>query len=114
METTILQKVQSIIQAHLDDDSFSVEKLSRKAAVSKPQLYRKLMATSGHSAHHIIRDMRLAKAKALLDNLNLSISAVAFESGYSDPDYFSKVFKKIFGMNPSDYRRRKPWEKSLE
>ncbi len=104
MESAILQKVQTIIKAHLDDDSFSVEKLSRKVAISKPELYRKLMANSGQSAHQIIQDIRLSEAKNLLKDRGLSIATVAYSTGFSDPSYFSKVFRKVFGMKPTEYR----------
>ncbi len=104
MENPTLYRVKNIIQAHLHDDQFSVESLSRKAAISKPQLYRKLMADCGQSANHLIRDMRVEKAKILLRDKDMSIAEVAFSTGFSDPDYFGKVFKKVVGMRPSEYK----------
>ena len=104
MERDLIVEIKSIIETNFDDDCFSVEKLSRKAAISKPQLYRRLMASTGQSAHQIIQDMRLSKAKILLNDRELSIATVAFSIGFSDPNYFSKVFKKEFDMNPTEYR----------
>ena len=104
MEPSILFHVKNIIQAHLADDQFSVEALSRKAAISKPQLYRKLMADCGQSANHLIRDMRVEKAKTLLKDKDITIAEVAFATGFSDPDYFGKVFKKVVGMRPTEFK----------
>ena len=106
METDFVLEIKSIIETNYDDDCFSVDKLSKQAAISKPQLYRKLMASTGRSAHQFIQDMRLAKAEMLLKDTGLPITEVAFSIGFSDPHYFSKVFKKNFGLKPTAYRAR--------
>ncbi len=104
MENEVLHRVKSIINAHLDDDQFSVDDLSREAAISKPQLYRKLMAGCGQSANHIIRDLRIEKAKDLLKEQNKTVVDIAFSTGFSDPDYFRKVFKKVTGVRPMEFQ----------
>ncbi|MFK7933358.1 MAG: ATP-binding protein [Saprospiraceae bacterium] len=103
-ESEFVQTVKTEIQAHLDDANFSVTQLSHSVAISNAQLYRKLKAQTGYSPQELIRSIRLEHAKQLLKNANLSIAEIAYTSGFSEPDYFSKVFKKAFGMRPSDYR----------
>ena len=102
----MIEEIKSIIEQHLDDNRFSVEILSQKAAMSKPQLYRKLKSEAGVSAGQLITRLRVHKAKKMLEESDQQIASIAYQTGFSDPDYFSKVFKKEVGMNPSEYRYR--------
>lgn len=104
MEDSFVQKVQSTVEAHLDDFDFNVERLCREIHMSSSQLYRKMESLTGLSANQFIRALRLKKAKQLLRNHRLSISNVAFDSGFSDPAYFARVFKKEFGKTPQEWR----------
>ncbi|MCB0589459.1 MAG: DNA-binding response regulator, partial [Phaeodactylibacter sp.] len=101
-----LDKIRAIIEAHLNDSSFSVGQLCQEAGMSHSQLHRKLSALTGQSATYFIRFLRLQHAKALLNDPELTVAAVAFDTGFSDPDYFSKVFRKEFGKTPSEYREQ--------
>lgn len=99
-----LEKVRAIIEKHISDSSFSVEQLCREAGLSHSQLHRKLSALTGQSATFFIRHLRLQQAKQLLQNPELTVAAVAYDSGFGDPDYFSKVFRKEFGKTPTEFR----------
>nr|WP_279380143.1 AraC family transcriptional regulator [Sporosalibacterium faouarense] len=52
-----------------------------------------------------VTDIRMSKAKELLENEDYSIKAISFDIGYNDPNYFSKIFKKYFGMSPTEFRQ---------
>ncbi|MBV6442332.1 MAG: hybrid sensor histidine kinase/response regulator [Haliscomenobacteraceae bacterium CHB4] len=106
VEHAFVQKVRAVVEAHLDDYSFTVEILCKEVCLSHPQLHRKLSALTGISANKFIRSVRLNKAKSLLLNPELSITAVAFYSGFSDPGYFSKIFKQEFGLTPLKWREQ--------
>ena len=106
MEIAFIDNIRHTIASNLDNHHFSVEHLSRKIGVSKPQLYRRLMASLGCSANRLITSMRIEKAKEILQKEDIEICSVAYRIGYSDPDYFSKVFKKEVGMRPSEYRKK--------
>ena len=73
--------------------------------MSKSQLHRKLTALTGLSANRFLRSIRLARARALLENSALSIAQVAEETGFRSADYFGRVFQKAFGESPRAYRR---------
>ncbi len=105
MESAFVKKIRSIIEANHMESGFSVEDLCREAAMSNTQLYRKLKALTGQSANHFIRSVRLAKAKELMTNPELTIAEIAYDSGFSDPDYFSKLFKKETGQTPTEFRK---------
>ncbi|MCP3928609.1 MAG: response regulator, partial [Bacteroidetes bacterium] len=105
IELEFLQKVRSVVEAHLTDYTFSVEKLAVEVTMSEAQLYRKMKGITGLSPGKFIRSIKIAKAKELLSNPTLSITAVAFDSGFQDPEYFSRVFKKETGVTPTEFRK---------
>ncbi|MDX1477888.1 MAG: hybrid sensor histidine kinase/response regulator transcription factor, partial [Saprospiraceae bacterium] len=107
IEDAFMLKLRHVIEEHLDNPAFSVERLSKLMGVSRAQLHRKLVALSGLSATMTIRQARLSKARTLLLRPDLNISEVAYEVGFADPDYFSRVFHKEVGMTPSDFVREK-------
>ena len=103
-ENEFIQKVQRVIFDHLDDSMFSVGQLCHAMVMSNSQLYRKLKAHTGLSAHDLIQSVRLSHAQILLKKTEDTIVSIAYTCGFNDPEYFSRVFKKEFGLSPSDYR----------
>ncbi len=99
-------KVRKEIEAHLDDANFDVEKLCRSVALSHSQVHRKLSALTGLSATHFIRYVRLVKAKELILHSDFKLAAIANDCGFNDPAYFSRVFKKEFGVTPQAWREK--------
>ncbi|MCD7849093.1 MAG: helix-turn-helix transcriptional regulator [Parabacteroides sp.] len=69
------------------------------------QLYRKLKAVCGLSVSDVIRKVRVQKAISLLLTSENNVSEIAYKLGFSDPFYFSKVFKKETGMSPLQYKK---------
>ncbi|MBR9844769.1 MAG: response regulator [Algicola sp.] len=99
-----LNEVIDVIHNHLEDSSFNATKLSKALAMSDSQLYRKLKAISNSSTSIFIRNVRLEKSKELLKTTHLSISEVAYATGFNDPNWFSKAFKETFNMSPTEFR----------
>ena len=79
--------------------------MAKELCLSHSQFARKLDALTGFSPNRFIRFMRLKRAKELLQDLDLSITVVAYDCGFSDPSYFSRVFKKEFGKTPLLWRK---------
>ncbi len=75
--------------------------------LSHLQVHRKLSALTGFSANKFIRYVRLNKAKELLQNPELSILSIAYDTGFNDPNYFGRVFRKEFGKTPTEWREEK-------
>jgi signal transduction histidine kinase/DNA-binding response OmpR family regulator len=98
-----LNKVKEGILARLSDEQLSVESLAEDMSMSRVQLYRKITALTGLSANELIRKLRLQKAAQLLQQKWGPVSQVAYEVGFSNLSYFSKVFKEEFGVLPSEY-----------
>lgn len=99
-----LQKTTEIIVEHIADDQFTVEMLSQSLAMSNSQLYRKLQALTGLTPSHFIRNLRLKQSLILLEKHYDNISSIAYEVGFTDHSYFSKCFKELFGVSPSQYK----------
>ena len=102
----VLTRALLAMEANLCNAEYSVEGLCRQVGVSYASLNRKLRALTGRSAIQLLRQLRLQKAKMLLRQPSLSISDVAYDSGFTDPSYFSRVFTREEGMTPTAYRMR--------
>ncbi|NET32489.1 MAG: response regulator [Cyanothece sp. SIO1E1] len=106
-EDKFLQKVRTLIEEKISDSSYSVEGLAKELHLSTSQLYRKMMALTGQSTSKFFRNVQLKKAIALLENSDFNISEIAYQSGFNEPAYFSRVFIAEYGISPSQYRENK-------
>ncbi|NJB72628.1 pimeloyl-ACP methyl ester carboxylesterase/AraC-like DNA-binding protein [Saonia flava] len=104
---SILENVLQCIDAHLDDELFGVEVLCKEIGISERQLQRKLKATTNKSPIQLISSVRLHRAKELLLQQQNNIAEIAYQTGFSNPSYFSKSFKKEFGLSPSSLLQKK-------
>lgn len=91
------------IEKNITNYNFSVEELSRQMALSRVSLYKRLLALTGKTPVDCIRTVRLKRAVQLLEKSQLSIANIAYEVGFNNPTYFSKVFKDEYGTVPSEY-----------
>lgn len=102
LDSQFIQKVLKYINTHLSDPNLGSEALEQEMFLSRSQLYRKLKALTGSSVNEFIRNVRLEKAKELLESKQMSISEVTFKVGFASPSYFTKCFKKRFGKLPTE------------
>jgi signal transduction histidine kinase/ligand-binding sensor domain-containing protein/DNA-binding response OmpR family regulator len=98
-----LKNAFEFIELNITKVNFSVEELSRNLNLSRVSLYKKLLTLTGKTPVDCIRTVRLNRAVQLLQKSQLSIANVAYEVGYNNPAYFSKVFKEEYGVLPSEY-----------
>ena len=104
IEDLFLQKSINFIGNNIDNSDFGTLQLARSIGMSESQLYRKLKALTGKSTAVFIRSIRLQKAKELLQTTSMNVSEVAYETGFSDPAWFSRAFKEEFGESPGALR----------
>jgi signal transduction histidine kinase/DNA-binding response OmpR family regulator/Tfp pilus assembly protein PilF len=102
MDAAFLQRVRAAVEAGMEDENFSVVELGAQIGMSRSQLHRKLSALTGYSPNEVIRNMRLERAKQLLEKKAATASEAAYMCGFSSPGYFSKCFKDYFGVLPSE------------
>lgn len=105
-EHTFLKKVRSLIEEHLEEGDYSIEKLAGDLFMSSAQLYRKMMALTGLSPSKFYRNIQISRAKECLITTDLSISEIAYCCGFNDPAYFSRVFTAKLGNPPSTFREQ--------
>ncbi len=98
-----LQRCIEIVEEYIDKDDFSIKLLAKEIGMSHSSLYKKIKLISGLSASSFIRFIRLRRAAVLMLTANANINEAAFRVGINDPKYFRQQFKKLFGMNPSEY-----------
>ncbi|MGJ1333797.1 two-component regulator propeller domain-containing protein [Sphingobacterium siyangense] len=98
-----LQKVLNYVHDNIDNPQLSVEALSAHTSMSRASLYNKLLELTGMSPVDFIRSVKLEKAAGLLEKSDKSISEIAYETGFANPNYFTKVFKAKYQMTPSEY-----------
>lgn len=99
-----LNKVITIIEKHLNNPNLSVGFLSKAMGLSKSQLGRKLSAVSEKSPLILIRSVRIEKAKSLLKETRLTVAEIAYQTGFSDPNYFTRLFVSETNQCPTAFR----------
>ncbi len=98
-----LNKLEKIILDNIENSNFSVHDLSEKMGMSRTSLYMKLKNLVDLSPQDFIVQSKLRLAKKLLIKGEMSIKEVAYSSGFSNPKYFSTVFKKFNNMSPRQF-----------
>ncbi|MEQ8358262.1 MAG: response regulator [Cytophagales bacterium] len=99
-----LEKTIQFINDNLSDSSLDREKLSDIHNLGPNQFYRKLKAITGEGVTQFLRNIRLKKAKRMLREKRLTISEIAWECGFNDPSYFTRIFTQDTGVAPSEYQ----------
>lgn len=102
-DARFLQKVQSVIEEHMANSNFGVDWLADEVNLSTRQLQRKIRSVTNLSAGGYIRLLRLERASQLLVQEWGNVSEVAYEVGFRDARYFSRLFKQTFGSTPTEY-----------
>ncbi len=99
----LLKKAIQVVEDNISDPSFSVEKMAREMGMSRANMHRKVKAITGFAPSELIRTIRLRKAASMILNQVDSVSQISIAVGFEDHSYFSKSFKKQFGVPPSEY-----------
>ena len=103
-DNEILDKAIACEHNHLDDAEYDRESFASDMGMSASSLYNKLRAVTGMNATSFIRDIRMKEACRLVKSTpGIRVSDLAYSVGFKDPKYFSTIFKKEFGMQPSEY-----------
>jgi AraC-like DNA-binding protein len=100
-----LTKLMDFTEKEVQNTDLKVEDYQKELGFSKSKFYRKMIELTGKSPNTFLLNYRLNKALQLLIKKNATISEIAFETGFNIPSYFSKCFRKKYGIIPSDYHR---------
>lgn len=99
-----MASVRECVMKNIDNPGFCVDMLCGMQNMSRTGFFNKLKALTGHAPADYIRSMRLQYAAQLLREKDCSITEISDDSGFSDVRYFREVFRKYYGMSPSEYR----------
>ncbi|MDR0394587.1 MAG: substrate-binding domain-containing protein [Tannerella sp.] len=103
MDDKFLRRFLSQIEKVYADPEYNIERLSEVLGLSRGHLHRKIKELTGTAPVDFLRNYRLNKAVLLIRQNRLSISEIAYQTGFSSPAYFSKCFKAVYNLTPSEY-----------
>lgn len=100
-----IEKISKVVNTHLADPDFGISRLTAELGIGRTLLHTKLKQILDLSASEFINAIRLRQAqKLLIENQELTMSEIAYRVGFNDPNYFSRTFKKLFDVSPTDFR----------
>lgn len=111
-DEVFMQRLMAYVEENIGNAESSVIDMASGCACSESSLYRKTHALLGVSPGNFLQEARLKHAARLLTATDTSVTDIAYESGFTDPKYFSKCFKKRFELSPSEFRIQKRKENS--
>ena len=103
----IMEKVMEFMEEQMDNAELTIDEFAEKLMLSRTIFYRKLKSIIGLTPVDFIREIRIKRAVQLIDSGEYNFSQVAYMTGFNDPKYFSKCFKKVIGITPSEYKEKK-------
>ena len=103
----LMERIMKSVNKNLANPDFNVEELTNDVGISRAQLHRKMKEITGISAGEFIRNLRLEQAARLIGEGKINITQVAYNVGFNNQTHFSTVFKKHFGMSPTEYAEKK-------
>ncbi len=103
-DRAFVENLRELVTAHYTDSQLNATMISRELAMSESQLQRKIKALLGQSVPDYIRSFRLQKGAELLQQKGTLITEVAYQVGFSSPNYFSSCFKAHYGITPKAYQ----------
>lgn len=105
-DEVLMERIMKCINKNISDSDFNVERLTQEVGISRVQLHRKMKELTGISTSEFIRNIRLEQAARLLKEQKINVTQVAYTVGFSNLAHFSTIFRKHFGVAPSEYAER--------
>ena len=99
----LMEKIVTAVNNNYKDSDYGVEQLSSDVGLSRVQLHRKMKQLTGIAASDFIRNIRLKQAARLLSEKNVNVGQVAYAVGFKSLAHFSTLFKKYYGVTPTEY-----------
>lgn len=102
----LVEKLINYIIDNINSPELKIDEISDAMGMSRSVLYNRLKTGIGMTPSDFVRHIRIMKATEYLRDTDETLTSIAFNVGFTDPKYFSKVFKKEIGVVPSEYRER--------
>jgi AraC-like DNA-binding protein len=97
-----LSRLYALFEANLSDSRFGLKQILSALGMSRTNLFRKVKALTGLTAHELLRNYRLKQATQLLRS-GVTVGETAYRVGFESPAYFSKCFRELYALSPSEF-----------
>lgn len=104
LDEKLVADATAYIESHLTEVDLNVETLSMAMSMSRSYLYKRILSLTGHTPSEFIRLIRLRYAEQLLRKSQLSVSEITYKVGFPNTRSFTKFFKEMYGVLPSQYK----------
>ena len=102
----LMERIMKVVNKHLNNSDFNVDMLTQEVGISRAQLHRKMKEMTGISTSEFIRNIRLEQAARLLKEQKVNVTQVAYAVGFGNLAHFSTIFRRHFGISPTEYAER--------
>ena len=102
----VTAKILKYVTENMGNPDLKIDDIAEAMGMSRSVLYAKIKQSVSMTPIDFVRHIRIMRASELLSQTDDTLASISFEVGFSDPKYFSKVFKKEMGIVPSEYRER--------
>ena len=106
MDLQFMNRLRAFLEEHLSEAT-PMQELAEHLGMSRTLFYNKIRSITGMTPVDFYRKYHVERAAQMMRGEGLTVSEACYASGFSDPKYFSKVFKKFMGATPSEYRNNK-------
>lgn len=100
-----LEKLDAIISEKMQQGDIDIESIASALCMSQKQLRGKVSSITGETPSNYIQHLRLNKACTLLNTTDSQIGEIAMQCGFDDSAYFSRLFKQVYGITPTQFRK---------
>jgi CheY-like chemotaxis protein len=114
MDEQFVNSAVKVVEENMANAEYTVEQLSEAMSMSRVYLYKKILSLTGKTPIEFIRIIRIRRAADLLEKSQLTVSEIAYQVGFNNPKYFTKLFKEEYQMLPTAYRRKQAGSQILE
>lgn len=106
-----IKKMEAIATAEMTRPDFSSDDFAEQMGMGRTVFFSKMKKITGYSPKEYIKLKRIKRAAELISTTNMPIGEIGFSVGIEDPLYFSRVFKQVYGMPPTEWRKNGESEK---
>lgn len=103
-----IKNIISLIDENLDNSELTIDELVSKTNFSRRVFYNKIKSLTGLAPVEFVREIRIKRAAVLILSGDYMIKEIAYMVGFSDQKYFTRCFKSIYGVIPSEYKKDMP------
>lgn len=105
-DEALMERVMDCINKHITEPEFNVEMLAKNVGISRIHLNRKIKEIAGITPSEFIRNHRLEQAARMISEHKVNIAQVTYAVGFTNQTHFSTIFKKQYGMTPTEYAEK--------